>query len=201
MWNPVRAKKRSVLKGYARTADKYRQSAKAQSAQARLLPAKPVSTFAARGVVFCITMRRPKAPVVSCRTTLEQIAAESVLGAESDSVHGDIWGLPLLAPPYRGSRCFSHCHDRAENVNGRRCPSRAESQGRSHSALAEVGVTRGVTRNCVASSMASPSGVGTAIRNGTTMRVPATGASQTSASCIEVRYLITARLGMWPASG
>jgi hypothetical protein len=52
MWNPVRAKKHSVLKGYARTADKYRQSAKAQSAQARMLPAKPVSTFAERGVRF-----------------------------------------------------------------------------------------------------------------------------------------------------
>ena len=50
--------------------------------------------------------------------------------------------------------------------------------------------------NWVASSMAVPSGVGTAIRNGTRMRVPATGAKATSMLRCAVRYLITARSGM-----
>ena len=50
--------------------------------------------------------------------------------------------------------------------------------------------------NWVASSMAVPSGVGTTIRNGTRMRVPASGAKAISMLRWAARYLITGRSGM-----
>ena len=50
--------------------------------------------------------------------------------------------------------------------------------------------------NSVACSIAVPSGVGITIRNGTRMRVPATGAKAISMLRWAVRYLITARSGM-----
>jgi hypothetical protein len=62
-----------------------------------------------------------------------------------------------------------------------------------------VFATRGgvaVVMNCVASSIAVPRGVGITIRNGTRMRVPATGAKAISMLRWAVRYLITGRSGM-----
>src|ERR1700730_5322440 len=59
-----------------------------------------------------------------------------------------------------------------------------------------VFATRAVVMNCVASSMAVPSGVGITIRNGTRMRVPATGAKAISMLRWAARYLITGRSGM-----
>ncbi len=59
--------------------------------------------------------------------------------------------------------------------------------------------TRGgdaVVMNCVASNIAVPSGVGITIRNGTRMRVPATGANAISMLRCADRYLITGRSGM-----
>ena len=50
--------------------------------------------------------------------------------------------------------------------------------------------------NWVASSIAVPSGVGITIRNGTRMRVPATGAKAISMLRWAARYLITGRSGM-----
>jgi len=50
--------------------------------------------------------------------------------------------------------------------------------------------------NWVASSMAVPNGVGITIRNGTRMRVPATGAKAISMLRWAARYLITGRSGM-----
>jgi hypothetical protein len=50
--------------------------------------------------------------------------------------------------------------------------------------------------NSVACSIAVPSGVGITIRNGTRMRVPATGAKAISMLRWAVRYLITARSGI-----
>jgi hypothetical protein len=72
-------------------------------------------------------------------------------------------------------------------------------EGRRRAAAHCVLATRGGVAwvmNWVASSMAVPSGVGTAIRNGTRMRVPATGAKATSMLRCAVRYLMTARSGM-----
>jgi hypothetical protein len=54
----------------------------------------------------------------------------------------------------------------------------------------------GVVMNWVASSIAVPSGVGTVIRNGTRMRVPANGANAISMLRWATRYLITGRSGM-----
>jgi hypothetical protein len=54
----------------------------------------------------------------------------------------------------------------------------------------------GVVMNWVASSMATPSGVGITMRNGTRMRVPSTGANAISMLRAAVRYLITGRSGM-----
>jgi hypothetical protein len=62
-----------------------------------------------------------------------------------------------------------------------------------------VFATRGgvaVVMNCVASSIATPSGVGITMRNGTRMRVPSTGAKAISMLRWAVRYLITGRSGM-----
>jgi len=50
--------------------------------------------------------------------------------------------------------------------------------------------------NCVASSTASPNGVGIARRNGTSTRVPAIGTSVISIFRSVARYLITGRSGM-----
>ena len=50
--------------------------------------------------------------------------------------------------------------------------------------------------NWVASSIASPSGVGITMRNGTRMRVPRTGANAISMLRAAARYLITGRSGM-----
>jgi hypothetical protein len=62
-----------------------------------------------------------------------------------------------------------------------------------------VFATRGgvaVVMNWVASSIAVPSGVGMIMRNGTRMRVPASGAKAISMLRWAARYLITARSGM-----
>ena len=62
-----------------------------------------------------------------------------------------------------------------------------------------VFATRGgvaVVMNWVASSIAVPSGVGITIRNGTRMRVPATGAKAISMLRWAARYLITGRSGI-----
>jgi hypothetical protein len=62
-----------------------------------------------------------------------------------------------------------------------------------------VFATRGgvaVVMNCVASSIATPKGVGMIIRNGTRMRVPSTGANAISMLRWAERYLITGRSGM-----
>src|SRR5262249_48791753 len=55
--------------------------------------------------------------------------------------------------------------------------------------------------NSVARSNPTPSGVGIEKRNGTSRRVPAIGASQTSASRSATRYLIAGRSGTYPAIG
>jgi hypothetical protein len=65
----------------------------------------------------------------------------------------------------------------------------------SHCVLATRGGVA-VVMNWVASSMAGPSGVGIFIRNGTRMRVPATGANAISMCRSAARYFITARSGM-----
>ena len=54
----------------------------------------------------------------------------------------------------------------------------------------------GVVMNEVASSMATPRGVGITMRYGTRMRVPRTGANAISMLRAAVRYLITGRSGM-----
>jgi hypothetical protein len=62
-----------------------------------------------------------------------------------------------------------------------------------------VFATRGgvaMVMNWVASSMAGPSGVGTFMRNGTRIRVPATGANAISMLRWAARYLMTGRSGM-----
>jgi hypothetical protein len=81
----------------------------------------------------------------------------------------------------------------------RDCSLPLAGEGRRRAAAHCVLATRGGVAwvmNWVASSMAVPSGVGTAIRNGTRMRVPATGAKATSMLRCAVRYLMTARSGM-----
>ncbi len=55
---------------------------------------------------------------------------------------------------------------------------------------------KGVVMNCVASSIATPSGVGITMRNGTRIRVPKTGANAISMLRAAARYLITGRSGM-----
>jgi hypothetical protein len=74
-------------------------------------------------------------------------------------------------------------------------PSPARGEGEDQFVLATLGGVAWVM-NWVASSMATPSGVGITIRNGTRMRVPATGANAISMLRCAVRYLITARSGM-----
>src|SRR5580692_9952515 len=61
-----------------------------------------------------------------------------------------------------------------------------------------LGCTDGVAtvRNSVASSTAVPIGVGTVMRNGTRIRVPAIGTKATSMLRWVVRYLITGRSGI-----
>jgi len=62
-----------------------------------------------------------------------------------------------------------------------------------------VFATRGgvaVVMNCVAWSMATPSGVGITMRNGTRIRVPSTGAKAISMFRAAARYLITGRSGI-----
>src|SRR5215470_17964324 len=57
----------------------------------------------------------------------------------------------------------------------------------------------GIETKSVASRTPVPRGVGIETRYGTIRRVPATGASETSASRRSTRYLITGRSGMNPA--
>src|SRR6186997_3184317 len=59
----------------------------------------------------------------------------------------------------------------------------------------------GIEMNCVACITPCPIGVGIETRNGTSTRVPPTGASQTSISRCETRYLIAVRVGTKPATG
>jgi hypothetical protein len=67
--------------------------------------------------------------------------------------------------------------------------------GLHHCVLASARGGSATETNCLASSTPGPSGVGMAKRNGTSTRVPAIGASQTSASRNSIRYLIAARSG------
>src|ERR1700730_16550710 len=65
-------------------------------------------------------------------------------------------------------------------------------------AAAAAGVGRGgvaTETNCVASSTPGPNGVWSDRRYGTTTRVPAIGASQTSMSRWAIKYLIPGRSG------
>ena len=66
---------------------------------------------------------------------------------------------------------------------------------RDHWVLASACAGCATATNCFACSTPRPSGVGIEKRNGTSTRVPAIGASQTSASRSSTRYLIAARSG------
>src|SRR6059058_1275535 len=59
----------------------------------------------------------------------------------------------------------------------------------------------GAVMNAVACSIAGPKGVGIFTQNGTRMRVPAIGANAISIPRWAVRYLITGRSGIKPATG
>ena len=86
---------------------------------------------------------------------------------------------------------FSH-KGRREGRARRTCASRR--RGDRYCVLGARGLA--CVMNCVASSIAVPSGVGITMRNGTRKRVPAIGANAISILRADCRYLITGRSGM-----
>jgi hypothetical protein len=111
---------------------------------------------------------------LSCGTSPERIAPESLTRSLSDFVHGHIsWWTDLLLPnrvtgltrlPPRGFDSLTRALARRKRVGGRSDPEAAQHPNRDHCVFAAALPGCGLETNCVACMTPSPIGVGTETR-------------------------------------
>ncbi len=119
-------------------------------------------------------------------------------GVESEAAKSQQDSRPLrhsLASAGRARNPSGRMHQRRNGFRARCFASPRNDSAQPHCVFATLGGVADVT-NDVASSMASPNGVGILTRNGIRMRVPAIGTKAISMLRASARYLITGRSGM-----